>query len=171
MKYQLNAYIKSLMKAKIWIIIYVLLFLINYYAIVNMRIDSNITRQDMLGLLGMLYGQKSIFTSNFLFFLYQIFTIIYITHLFYTFEENSSKEFIQCRISKKHLQKLKVLVSTFGIIILRLFNFLLVFNLMHSFVSFTLKDFTLNILIYLIVELFYMIIVYLKNNSFKIILK
>ena len=165
MNYQIQSILKCVSKSIFWILIYIVLL---YFLYSNLDLSLSVSRQDMTSLLAV-PNEKSFWTSiNLLFFLYQIFIILFSVHTYFTFEENNSLEYTLCRISKKKLFQYKIVFSFLLVLLYRLFHFIIIYQLFSNYVSFMISDFIFNIVEFLIIWfiylLFYLLFMHIKNK-------
>jgi len=166
MKYQINALLTSIWKSKIWIIVWMLILLLDFYSI---SIKPEITRNDMLGMLGILLrdDNKRLFSYDILFSIFQVCFVIYIYHLYFEFEHYNSNEFISNRLSYKKNYKEKCIITLIFTIILRVLYYLIIYGLFKQFVYFKTSDFIINIIEYVLLWQAIILVRFLIQKNYK----
>lgn len=146
MKYQVNAFTSCLKKSLFY---YIVLFLIVLYNSLHIRSSTTVFDIEVFE---NILGINVKITS--LFFLYQLFLMIYTTVLFLGFEINNSMEFTATRINKISIFY-KVCILIGFILFFRIFYSYIVYIFLKSSFEIKLIHFLKSIIIYLFITLFF----------------
>ena len=99
--------------------------------------------------------------------IYQICLTIYLAYLFYSYDYNSSSEFIFLRFNKKNYLFYKLFIFLLFIFFSRIIFYCLIYILFNKYVSFSLSLFLTNIFDYIMISFLTIIVsnfIYKKNK-------
>ena len=151
MKYQFNV-LKKLIKMDFFklICVFITLFAFNLIVIFFSYGESTIIDfNTMIGILDV----KDFNLMGLLWFLFQVFFVIYMSYRYYFYENDNSSEFILLRIKFKKFVNEKLIVMSLFVILFRLLYYLLVYIIFLNSSFFNLFVFFENIYLYLIISL------------------